>query len=155
MDRQPPYRRGWTTAGAWSGRRRRLARVHRSTPFRPPHRGRQAVRDYVTQAFADEQRIDDVRFGTPVVQGDRACVAYCFQFGGPVTVPASVSFKIRWEATGRRERRGRGSDVPATDLGSQSAEQAKQFSGMVHQAFPDLHVEVHDVIAEGELVAPG
>jgi uncharacterized protein (TIGR02246 family) len=36
--------------------------VHRSTPFRPPHRGRQAVRDYVTQAFADEQRIDDVRF---------------------------------------------------------------------------------------------
>jgi hypothetical protein len=27
---------------------------------------------------------------------------------------------------------------------------------MVHQAFPDLHAEVHDVIAEGELVAaPG
>jgi predicted ester cyclase len=24
---------------------------------------------------------------------------------------------------------------------------------MVHQAFPDLHAEVHDVIAEGELVA--
>src|SRR5215212_7390783 len=47
--------------------------VHRSTPFRQPHRGRQAVRDYVTQAFADEQRIDDVRFGAPVVQGDRAC----------------------------------------------------------------------------------
>jgi len=43
--------------------------VHRSTPFRPPHRGRQAVRDYLTQAIADEQRIDDVRFGTPVVQG--------------------------------------------------------------------------------------
>jgi hypothetical protein len=32
--------------------------VHRSTPFRPPHRGRQSVRDYLTQAFADEQRID-------------------------------------------------------------------------------------------------
>ena len=47
--------------------------VHRSTPFRPPHRGRQAVRDYVAQAFADEQRIDDVRFDPPVVQGDRAC----------------------------------------------------------------------------------
>ncbi len=54
--------------------------VHRSTPFRPPHRGRQAVRDYVTQAFADEQRIDDVRFGTPVVQGDRACVEYWASF---------------------------------------------------------------------------
>jgi hypothetical protein len=36
------------------------------------------------------------------------CVLDSFQFGGPVTVPASVSFKIRWEATGRRERRGRG-----------------------------------------------
>ena len=54
--------------------------VHRSTPFRPPHRGRQAVRDYVTQAFADEQRIDEVRFGTPVVQGDRACVEYWASF---------------------------------------------------------------------------
>ena len=54
--------------------------VHRSTPFRPPHRGRQAVRDYVTQAFADEQRIDDVRFDSPVVQGDRACVEYWARF---------------------------------------------------------------------------
>jgi uncharacterized protein (TIGR02246 family) len=54
--------------------------VHRSTPFRPPHRGRQAVRDYVTQAFADEQRIDGVRFDTPVVQGDRACVEYQARF---------------------------------------------------------------------------
>jgi hypothetical protein len=32
--------------------------VHRSTPFRPPHRGRRSVRDYLTQAFADERRID-------------------------------------------------------------------------------------------------
>ena len=38
-------------------------------------------------------------------------------------------------------------------FGSQSIEQAKQFFGMVQQAFPDLHAEVHDVIAEGELVA--
>jgi steroid delta-isomerase-like uncharacterized protein len=38
-------------------------------------------------------------------------------------------------------------------FGSQNPEQAKQFFGMVHQAFPDLHAEVHDVIAEGELVA--
>ena len=38
-------------------------------------------------------------------------------------------------------------------FGSQSAEQAKQFFGMVQQAFPDLHAEVHDVIAEGDLVA--
>jgi predicted SnoaL-like aldol condensation-catalyzing enzyme len=38
-------------------------------------------------------------------------------------------------------------------FGSQNPEQAKQFFGMVHQAFPDLHAEIHDVIAEGELVA--
>jgi predicted ester cyclase len=38
-------------------------------------------------------------------------------------------------------------------FGSQSTEQAKQFFAMIHQAFPDLRVEVHDVIAEGELVA--
>jgi predicted ester cyclase len=38
-------------------------------------------------------------------------------------------------------------------FGSQNPEQAKQFFGMVHQAFPDLHAEVHDVIAEGALVA--
>jgi predicted ester cyclase len=38
-------------------------------------------------------------------------------------------------------------------FGSQNPEQAKQFFGMVDQVFPDLHAEVHDVIAEGELVA--
>jgi predicted ester cyclase len=38
-------------------------------------------------------------------------------------------------------------------FGSQNPEQAKQFFGMVHQAFPDLHAEIHDVIAEGDLVA--
>ena len=48
--------------------------VHRSTPFRRPHRGRQGVRDYVGGAFADEQAVEDVRFGTPIVQGDRARV---------------------------------------------------------------------------------
>jgi steroid delta-isomerase-like uncharacterized protein len=38
-------------------------------------------------------------------------------------------------------------------FGSQNPEQAKQFFGMVQQAFPDMRVEVHEVIAEGELVA--
>ena len=38
-------------------------------------------------------------------------------------------------------------------FGSQDTEQAKQFFAVVHQAFPDLRVEVHDVIAEGDLVA--
>jgi hypothetical protein len=48
--------------------------VHRSTPFRPPHRGRQGMRDYVIQAFADERGVEDVWFGAPVVERDRACV---------------------------------------------------------------------------------
>jgi len=39
-------------------------------------------------------------------------------------------------------------------FGSQSAEEAKQFFGMLYQAFPDLRVEVNDVIAEGDRVAP-
>ncbi len=49
------------------------------------------------------------------LEAEDVCVLDSFQFGGPVTVPASVSFKIRWEATGRRERHGSGSDVPATE----------------------------------------
>ena len=48
---------------------------------------------------------------------------------------------------------GKTASAVAWYFGSQSAEQAKQYFGMVHQAFPDLHAEVHDVIAEGELVA--
>ena len=38
-------------------------------------------------------------------------------------------------------------------FGSQNAEQAKQFFGMIQQAFLDTRVEVYDVIAEGDLVA--
>jgi steroid delta-isomerase-like uncharacterized protein len=38
-------------------------------------------------------------------------------------------------------------------FGSRSAEESKRFFGMLGQAFPDLSVEVHDVIAEGDLVA--
>jgi hypothetical protein len=43
------------------------------------------------------------------------CVLDSFQFLGPNSVAASVSFKVRWEATGPRERRGSGAAVPATD----------------------------------------
>ncbi len=28
------------------------------------------------------------------------------------------------------------------------------YIGMLHQGFPDLHIEIHDMIAEGDLVAP-
>jgi steroid delta-isomerase-like uncharacterized protein len=38
-------------------------------------------------------------------------------------------------------------------FGSQGVEASKQFFGMLQRAFPDLRVEIEDVIAEGELVA--
>jgi uncharacterized protein (TIGR02246 family) len=64
--------------------------VHRSTPFRPALRGREAVRDYVAEAFAEERRVDDVRFSTPMVEGDRAFAEYWAnsldQSGEPVTL---------------------------------------------------------------------
>ena len=43
------------------------------------------------------------------------CVLDSFQFGGPVQVPASVTFTVRWDAIGPRVRRGSGSGVPPTD----------------------------------------
>jgi ketosteroid isomerase-like protein len=65
--------------------------VHRSTPFRPPHRGRQGVREYVAGAFAAEQGVEEVRFGTPVVQGDRACVEYWARFRDEHGAPATLA----------------------------------------------------------------
>ena len=38
-------------------------------------------------------------------------------------------------------------------LGSRGLEAYKQFFRTVHQAFPDMHVEVHDMIAAEDLVA--
>jgi carbonic anhydrase/acetyltransferase-like protein (isoleucine patch superfamily)/ketosteroid isomerase-like protein len=64
--------------------------VHRSAPFRSPHQGRAGVREYVTGAFADESAVISVRFGVPVVDGDRASVEYWTTFrdqgGAPLTL---------------------------------------------------------------------
>jgi steroid delta-isomerase-like uncharacterized protein len=38
-------------------------------------------------------------------------------------------------------------------FGSQNTEQVKQFFATLHQAIPDLHAEIHDVIGDGDLVA--
>jgi hypothetical protein len=38
-----------------------------------------------------------------------------FQFFGPNQIPASLSVRVDWRATGQFERHGSGSDVPATD----------------------------------------
>ena len=49
--------------------------THRSMPFRPVHEGRAAVADYVRWAFSTEETTE-VRFGTPLVDGDLATVEY-------------------------------------------------------------------------------
>jgi len=38
-----------------------------------------------------------------------------FQFGGPVSVPATISLNVTWTATGDRVSRGRGSAVTPSD----------------------------------------
>jgi len=50
-----------------------------------------------------------------ILKAQDVAVLDSFQFGGPANVPASVSFAVRWTATGAPQRRGRGATVPATD----------------------------------------
>jgi hypothetical protein len=49
------------------------------------------------------------------LQARNVSVLDTFQFGGSNAVPATVSFTVRWEATGRRQARGKGVTVPPTD----------------------------------------
>jgi len=48
--------------------------VHRSMPFREPHRGRAELAAYLRWSFAAE-RVGDVRFSAPVVGRHRVAVA--------------------------------------------------------------------------------
>ncbi|WP_433331458.1 nuclear transport factor 2 family protein [Spirillospora sp. CA-294931] len=62
--------------------------VHRSMPFRPPHEGREALAEYLRWSFADGAATD-VRFGTPIVDGDRAVVefrVFSVEKGGSTTL---------------------------------------------------------------------
>src|SRR6266508_3470224 len=49
------------------------------------------------------------------LEASDVCVIDSFQFLGPNSVPATVSFTGRWQATGTWERRGSGSAVSPTD----------------------------------------
>jgi len=49
--------------------------VHRSMPFRPVHRGRAGMASYIRWTFGAE-RTTEVRFGEPMVSGDRAVVEF-------------------------------------------------------------------------------
>jgi ketosteroid isomerase-like protein len=47
--------------------------VYRSSPFRDPHPGHDGIRAYWRRATETQEDVD-LRFGTPVVAGDRAAV---------------------------------------------------------------------------------
>lgn len=73
--------------------------VHRSMPFRPEHRGRAAVVEYVRWAFSSE-RATGVRFGEPVVAGALAVVEYWATLveeagGTPVTIAGCALLRFR------------------------------------------------------------
>ncbi|GAA2208237.1 hypothetical protein GCM10009850_036950 [Nonomuraea monospora] len=66
--------------------------VHTSMPFRPPHRGRQAIADYITWSFTGESN-PDVTFGPPLVDGDQAAIEFRVRAcdnGRPVTLAGCV-----------------------------------------------------------------
>jgi ketosteroid isomerase-like protein len=71
-----------------------------SQPFRVPYRGRHGVRDYVSQAVADEEDVR-ARFGAPTVDGDRAAVEWwaALREGGEEMTLAGTSV-LRFDAAG-------------------------------------------------------
>ncbi|MBX9398163.1 nuclear transport factor 2 family protein [Streptomyces sp. TRM72054] len=75
--------------------------VHRSMPFREPHRGRDELAAYLRWSFADE-RVTDVRFSPPVVGRDGVAVAefrvLSEEGGEPATLAGCVF--VRFDAAG-------------------------------------------------------
>ncbi|MFE3186071.1 nuclear transport factor 2 family protein [Streptomyces violascens] len=75
--------------------------VHTSMPFRPPHRGRAELADYLRWSFEGE-RVQEVRFGEPVVGRGRLAVAefrvLAFEGEAPVTLAGCVF--VRFGADG-------------------------------------------------------
>ncbi|MFJ5304535.1 nuclear transport factor 2 family protein [Streptomyces sp. NPDC088350] len=68
-------------------------RVHRSMPFREPHRGRAELAAYLRWSFAAE-RVSDVRFSAPVVGQQGVAVAEfsvrSVEDGEPMTLAGCV-----------------------------------------------------------------
>ncbi|MFJ4366453.1 nuclear transport factor 2 family protein [Streptomyces chartreusis] len=75
--------------------------VHRSMPFRAPHRGRGELGAYLRWSFAAE-RLTDVRFSAPVVGADGVAVAefrvLSEEDGTPATLAGCVF--ARFDAAG-------------------------------------------------------
>ncbi|HTE65934.1 MAG TPA: nuclear transport factor 2 family protein [Candidatus Binatia bacterium] len=71
-----------------------------SEPYREPFEGIERLREYLVQAFAVEHSINSW-FGEPVVDGDRAAVAWwgtLVEDGKPITL-AGISL-LRFDASG-------------------------------------------------------
>ena len=103
----------WTTAGRRNGSRtterrggpatrrrwRSFSRedaVYRSSPFRPPTVGREAIRDYWREATSTQEDLD-LRFGAPIVHGNRVVVewwAIMRDSGKEVTLPGSLILRF-------------------------------------------------------------
>jgi ketosteroid isomerase-like protein len=77
--------------------------VYRSHPLREPHRGTQAIHDYWSGATRSQADLE-LRFGTPIVSGDRAAVewwATMLSDGEEVTLPGILY--LRFADDGRCE----------------------------------------------------
>lgn len=76
--------------------------VHRSMPFREPHRGRDELAAYLRWSFASETTTD-VRFSEPLVGQDGRAVAefrvLAREDGSPTTLAGCVF--VRFDAAGR------------------------------------------------------
>jgi nuclear transport factor 2 (NTF2) superfamily protein len=77
--------------------------VYRSSPFREPHTGSDAIRDYWTRATSTQEELD-LRFGEPVVEGNKAVVewwAVMRDEGAWITLPGALL--LRFAEDGRCE----------------------------------------------------
>jgi ketosteroid isomerase-like protein len=77
--------------------------VYRSHPLREPHIGTDAIHTYWSRATEDQDEFE-LRFGTPIVAGDRAAVEWWAQMrvdGEDVTLPGILY--LRFAPDGRCE----------------------------------------------------
>jgi nuclear transport factor 2 (NTF2) superfamily protein len=77
--------------------------VYRSHPLHEPHVGADAIREYWRRATSTQQELE-LRFGTPIVEKDRAAVEWWAQMrvdGDDVTLPGILY--LRFAEDGRCE----------------------------------------------------
>lgn len=53
--------------------------VHWTPPLKPPHRGREGLREYLLESFTDETARTVCQFGAPLVNANAAAVEYWAQ----------------------------------------------------------------------------